>query len=358
MLTQRKPFVGKGTQLIYIIYAGLFIVLGINSCTSSYLALDGLPPAPPVTTPAKPDTTGKNCPCPTAPGSSTTASPSQPTQVDTLSVQPPHFSPDGGTYYMSTDVKLTADSLPSGAVIEYSIDNGETWQTGSRFTLITGGKVLTRIRAGTRLSRSRTALFSLYFKRMLVIGNSIMAHGPAPELGWYNFNGMAASAPEKDFVHLLAGYLQQIYPATTFRLQAGTNLEQGFGTSNYSTNDFKQALDEFKPDLIIVRLGENVDDGQVLNRNFELYYRQLLDLLASYNQPVRIVSTTSVWYKPNFDAVVRKVTPEKGHTLIDLGSMVGQAKCFASQYANAGVAAHPNDVGMRYIADMIWQKIQ
>ncbi|WP_420147475.1 SGNH/GDSL hydrolase family protein, partial [Spirosoma sp.] len=321
---------------------------------------------PPPTIPAKPDTVGQNCPCPTpggsstivTPGSSTTASPTQPNQADTLRVQPPRFSPDGGSFYMSTNVKLTADSLPPQALIEYSADNGETWQTGSQFTLTKGGKILTRIRAGTRLSRNREATFSIYFKRMLIIGNSIMSHGPAPELGWYNHNGMAASAPEKDFVHLLTGYFQQIYPAMTMRLQAGTGLEQKFGTPNYSVDEFNRAMQEFKPDLIIVRLGENVDDGQVLNRNFELHFRQLLDRLVSYDQSVRIICTTSVWYKPNFDAVVRKVTPERGCTLVDLGSMVGQAQCFASQYANPGVAAHPNDTGMRYIADMIWRKIQ
>ncbi len=260
---------------------------------------------------------------------------------------------------MSTAVQLTADTLPPQAVIEFSVDAGKTWQTDRHFTLTTGGTILTRIRAGTKLSRTRSASFTLYFKRMLIIGNSIMHHPPSAPLGWFNSNGMAASAPEKDFVHLLTGHFQTLYPSLLVKLQSGGTFEGQFGNPTYSIDEFNQPLQEFKPDLIIVRIGENVDDGQVASRNFESQFRQLLERLASYSQPVRIVCTTSVWYKPNADAVIRKVTTDKGHTLVDLGFMVGQNQCcFASQYQNSGVAAHPNDVGMRVIADTIWGKIQ
>ncbi|GAB3899710.1 hypothetical protein GCM10028825_50200 [Spirosoma agri] len=73
---------------------------------------------------------------------------------------------------------------------------------------------------------------------------------------------------------------------------------------------------------------------------------------------MKIVITTSVWYRPQTDAVIRKVTAEKGHTLVDLSCMVGQGQYFASQYTNPGVAAHPNDSGMDRIAELIWAKIQ
>ncbi|WP_317171742.1 GDSL-type esterase/lipase family protein [Spirosoma validum] len=294
------------------------------------------------------------------PVSSTTAAPVQPSQSDTLTVPPPNFSPNGGIFYMSTEVKLTADSLPPQAVIEYSTNDGETWQTGTQMVLSTGGTILSRIRAGTKLSHTRSASFALYFKRMLIIGNSIMYHPPSEQLGWFNSNGMAASAPERDFVHLLTARLKTLYPAleTSLQLYPGLNFEGKFGTPGYTLDEFNQPLTDFKPDLIIVRIGENIDDTQAASRNLESNFRQLLDRLASYNQPVRIVCTTSVWYKPNFDAIVRKVTAEKGHTLVDLSSILGQAQCFASQYQNPGVAAHPNDLGMFYIADKIWQKIQ
>ena len=36
---------------------------------------------------------------------------------------------------------------------------------------------------------------------VLILGNSVLAHQPAPDLGWYGDWGMAATAPENDFVH-------------------------------------------------------------------------------------------------------------------------------------------------------------
>ena len=39
--------------------------------------------------------------------------------------------------------------------------------------------------------------------RVLFVGNSITLHGPRPQIGWTNNWGMAATARDKDYVHLL-----------------------------------------------------------------------------------------------------------------------------------------------------------
>lgn len=43
--------------------------------------------------------------------------------------------------------------------------------------------------------------------KVLFIGNSITNHRPAPEIGWFGNYGMAASAKEKDYVHVAASLL-------------------------------------------------------------------------------------------------------------------------------------------------------
>ena len=40
--------------------------------------------------------------------------------------------------------------------------------------------------------------------KVLFLGNSMTRHGPAPKIGWTNDWGMAASAREKDYAHLVA----------------------------------------------------------------------------------------------------------------------------------------------------------
>ncbi|WP_245565096.1 SGNH/GDSL hydrolase family protein [Spirosoma spitsbergense] len=274
-------------------------------------------------------------------------------------LQTPSFESSARVVPFGETVKVVASSLPAGAVLEYSTDNGNTWTAGSQVPVNNKIDISARVRLNQTYSSVVKGSFTPYFRRLLVIGNSIMFHGPATELGWTNSNGMAASALDKDFVHLLMARLQTINPATTLRLQAGTGLELNFGKPTYVMDEFDEPVQTFKPDLIVIRIGENVSDGDVPLRNLEGQFRQFIDRIIqlSGGQPVRIVTTTSVWNKPQTDAVIRKIIAEKGMTLVDLSSMVDQGQYFASQYANGGVAAHPNDAGMQRITDLIWEKV-
>ncbi|WP_223860824.1 SGNH/GDSL hydrolase family protein [Spirosoma validum] len=276
--------------------------------------------------------------------------------VDTVNLKTPRIVPAGGNFHVKTDVQLVTDTLPAGAVIEYSLDKGQTWQVGQQFTLIKGGQVMARLRADNRVSLTRSASFRLYFERMLIIGNSITSHPPVASIGWFNSNGMAASAPEKDYVHLLTANLETLYKPLLVRLQNGGDFELKFGAPDYTRAEFAPVINDFKPDLIVVRLGENMDENRVQPYDLETQYRTLLAELSSTSQPHKIICTTSVWARPKADAVIRKVTTEKGYVLVDLSGMVGQSRYFAGQYSNPAVAAHPNDVGMQQIADLIWEK--
>lgn len=270
----------------------------------------------------------------------------------------PSFSQQNGSLPYGTALKLTASNMPTGATMEYSYDNGTTWVKGDQVPVISKRPMLARTRINDLTSQTTQATVTPYFQRMMVIGNSIMSHGPAPDLGWNNFNGMAASSLDKDFSHLLQAKLNGLHDGVQLKLVSGGGFERQFGQAGYSITEFLTPLQEFKPDIIFVRIGENMDEGAVLQNNLDGNYRLLLDFLTqNAGGPVRIVCSTSVWTRPQADAVVRKVTSDKGYPLAELKSMVGVPSYFASQYANAGVAAHPNDAGMQRIADIIWDAI-
>ncbi len=273
-----------------------------------------------------------------------------------MPVAPPRFAPDGGTLKLGTPIRVVADAVPTGGIIEYSVDKGKTWLGTTQFALMDGGPLLTRIRVGNRTTRARETVFNLYFERMLVIGNSIMEHAPLPDVGWKNNNGMAASAPDKDFVHILTRRLQTFWPAAIVKLQYGGDFERMFW--QYDLNNLNDALSN-KPDLIVVRIAENVDQDLGDLRNFEKYYRALLEHTAANASPVhKIVCSTSFWNQPRTDAIIQKVAAEKGYPVACLCGLVERPQFQALQYVNPGVAKHPNDAGMAQIADLLWEKIQ
>ena len=65
--------------------------------------------------------------------------------------------------------------------------------------------------------------------RVLFVGNSITLHGPRPQIGWTNNWGMAASARDKDYVHLLQKKIAAVRPdAQCCLLQVAGTIERSF----------------------------------------------------------------------------------------------------------------------------------
>ena len=55
----------------------------------------------------------------------------------------------------------------------------------------------------TGCAATRSAATTAKAGTLLVIGNSLACHGASPSLGWEANHGMAASAVENDYAHLL-----------------------------------------------------------------------------------------------------------------------------------------------------------
>lgn len=192
--------------------------------------------------------------------------------------------------------------------------------------------------------------------RVLVVGNSITLHEAKPEIGWYNSFGMAASAKERDYVHLLMGKIAAAYPDAAFCIAQVAQWEQQYANGSALLTQYAAARD-FGADVIIMRCIENCHnrtlDPMVLKRE----YSKLVDFLKS-NPAAKVILTTGFW-KHNGDGVIRAIGEERGYPVVVLGDLgeLDEMKAIGL-FEHKGVANHPGDKGMQVIADRIWEVIQ
>ena len=64
--------------------------------------------------------------------------------------------------------------------------------------------------------------------RVLFLGNSITRHGIKREIGWHFDHGMAASAREKDYVHLLMAQIRSVHADASFCICQGAEWERRY----------------------------------------------------------------------------------------------------------------------------------
>jgi lysophospholipase L1-like esterase len=197
--------------------------------------------------------------------------------------------------------------------------------------------------------------------RILFLGNSITRHGPAAEIGWSGDWGMAASARENDYVHVLV------------RAIAGTTGSQPeFLAENIA--DFERQWDSCEPrdrlraglafhaDIVVVAIGENVPAlaDEESREGFGKSLSRLLGVLKESGHPGLFVRST-FWPDPVKDAVMRQAAAAVGGAFVDISGLSRDESNYARSertHAHDGVAAHPGDRGMQAIADLLLQAIE
>jgi lysophospholipase L1-like esterase len=193
-------------------------------------------------------------------------------------------------------------------------------------------------------------------ERVLFLGNSITRHGLAPQIGWNGDWGMAASAPEKDYVHLAAAGLA----ARAGKKPECTVVNIADFERNLASYDIEASLKaafDFKPTLVIVAIGENVPALQTgeAREQFKTSLKKLLGAVKNAGRPALIVRGC-FWADPTKDDILRQACAEAGGTFVDLGALGRDESNYARserRFAQAGVAAHPGDKGMNAIAEAI-----
>ena len=195
-------------------------------------------------------------------------------------------------------------------------------------------------------------------KKVLFIGNSITRHGPKPEIGWPNDWGMAASAPEKDYVHQTVALLEEKGVRVDFAFANFSKWEV-----NYWDDTVLSECDSFlrfKPDVVVIRLGENIWSRPVRPKleEIELYPRYAKMAASFARDGAQVILTDLFWPHEQIDRAICRTADEVGYPLVHLGDLGESDENMAKGlFEHSGVAAHPGDLGMYRIAERIAERI-
>ena len=191
---------------------------------------------------------------------------------------------------------------------------------------------------------------------ILVIGNSITKHGQYAEIGWpYNW-GMAASAEENDWVHLVTEYLSKDQNIDV-KLNILNNVDVLWIDREWDR--IKQHVISNKNKIIFIQIGDNAIDTHF--NSFERPYRKLLDFIQEKSSAkVFLLSTwriSSNFPNGNADSIIKNLADEYSHSFISINQLykdpLNQAKDEAlcqNPDINHHVCWHPGDIGMKAIA--------
>lgn len=194
------------------------------------------------------------------------------------------------------------------------------------------------------------------YPKVLFLGNSITKHGPSTKIDWLGNWGMAATAEDKDYVHLVTQGLtkkQGIEPAIL--IKNISDFERGY--VGYSLEEKMADVFSFQADLIIIAIGENVpavttDEAKT---NFKAAVLKLLQKLKGPQNPTILVRSC-FWTDAAKNLLLKQACEEVGGIFVDISAMSKDESNFARSerpYKHEGVAKHPGNKGMKGIAEAI-----
>lgn len=189
--------------------------------------------------------------------------------------------------------------------------------------------------------------------RVLFVGNSITLHGYLPEIGWEREWGMAASAREKDYVHLCKEEIMKMQDKSAVGICQVWQWEKGYKNGESYLPLYKAAR-EFGADVIVMRAVENCSPEGFEEDTFIREYDKLIRYLDPEGK-AEVILTTSFWKHPS-DQAIRVYAEKEGFPCIYLGDLgeLDEMKAIGL-FQHTGVANHPGDLGMKTIAERIMQ---
>ena len=201
----------------------------------------------------------------------------------------------------------------------------------------------------------------------LAIGNSITIH-PVTDF-WWSECGMAASAPEYDYYHLVCDGLNEFYEKGVLEPWGNINgmpfIFYVWEIQSHDRTETYSLLDEYLNhdiDLITVQLSENCTDLSTFEVDFKSL---LLHIKKRCGSNAEIIVIDDFWSEEKH-SIKDDVCAELGISFVDLSDIWGNDKYLAGMgtivtgddgeeriIEHSGVAAHPGDNAMQEIAQRV-----
>ncbi|WDF55396.1 SGNH/GDSL hydrolase family protein [Mucilaginibacter sp. KACC 22063] len=202
-------------------------------------------------------------------------------------------------------------------------------------------------------SEIKPVVKSTAFSNVVILGNSITYSQQNLSIGWMGNWGMAASVPEKDYVHLLAAHFKAENANCSIQSTNISGFELGYNTYDLDAN--LKAYRYSKPDLLILRIGENVQ-STFDSVAFAKRYQALINYMKVGNPDLKVLAAGSFWPDRGYvNTIMSRYTPYI--SLEFLGRDISNY-AFDLQNVDASVQGHPGDKGMQKMADTIWATVK
>lgn len=211
--------------------------------------------------------------------------------------------------------------------------------------------------------------------RLLVLGNSITLIPPSPKDGWPNNCGLAASVPEKDYIHIVAagidartgGHMELTPPDPTQHAADGSVITSSANILNvadiierqyatYQSAALQPQIDQ-KPDIVLLQLGENVPADTFAPGPFKAALQTLMAGLKASSDPHIFVTSLILGSRPEIDDIKRQVCAEdpSHRVFVDLSTFGADPANLAGaeKFFTGVIVDHPGDKGMSVIGEAL-----